>query len=203
VASQIAHVIYTKKYLEKYPRADADLFILGTLFVDIRRIAKEINRSATHHAFPKIDLDFSGLSGFQAGWKFHLWCDMKREEILNKYNFYSLKHTTELGHLPVKLLEDEILYEKYDNWEKLGYILNNPPVIKLDLPIEQKTIERWYAIIAKYFEKKPDDKTVKAFLFKQSSLRKKSADIIDVVRKLRNNRMATEILSGVPGEILG
>jgi hypothetical protein len=202
MASEITHVIYAKKYLDKYPRKDADIFMLGALFADIRRVAKDISRSQTHHAFLDINLNFDGLSGFEAGWKYHLWCDMRREEVLNKYNFYSLPYTTDLGHIPSKIIEDEIVYDKYANWEKLRYILNNPPSIKTTLDIPEDVIARWYAIIAKYFEKKPDDKTIKNFMFKQPSLRKKSADIIDAIGKLRNNPKVTDILAKVYNEIL-
>lgn len=201
MASQVAHVVYAKKYLEKHPAMNADLFLLGTLLPDIRRIAPEIKRSDTHHAFEKLDLDFDNLNPFEAGWKFHLWCDMRREEILNKYDFYNLSYTID-HDVPPKLLEDELVYEKYKNWEKLRYILNNPPVLKTSLEVSHETNERWYAIIAKYFEKKPDEKTMKAFLFKQGSLRKRANELVDLVGKLRNNSKVVDILGKVSEEIL-
>jgi hypothetical protein len=81
-------------------------------------------------------------------------------------------------------------------------VLNNPPIIRTHLDVPQETIERWYAILGKYFEKKPDDKTMKIFLSKQSSLKKEIAEIIDGVRKLRENQKATEILQKVCEEIV-
>lgn len=201
MASQVAHVVYAKKYLDRHPAMNADLFLLGTLLPDIRRIAPEIKRSDTHHAFEKLDLDFDNLNPFEAGWKFHLWCDMRREEILNKYDFYNLSYTID-HDVPPKLLEDELVYEKYKNWEKLRYILNNPPVLKTSLNVSHETNERWYAIIAKYFEKKPDEKTIKAFLFKQGSLRKRANELVDLVGKLRNNSKVVDILGKVWEEIL-
>jgi hypothetical protein len=172
VASQITHVVYAKKYLERHPAMDADLFLLGTLFPDIRRVTDEVGRRETHIIYDNLDLEFKGLSAFEAGYRFHLWCDMRREEILNKYDFYSLKYAAENGHLVAKLLEDELVYEKYANWEKLRWLLDNPPKIKINLgfssafakasadktgnpkTISQETIRRWYSILAKYFEKK-------------------------------------------------
>jgi len=181
---------------------DADLFLLGVLFPDIRRITDEISRYETHQIYKKLDLDFKDITAFRAGWKFHLWCDMRREEILNKNNFYKLSYTID-HDAPSKLLEDELVYEKYKNWEKLVLLLNNPPELEEEIPVSRETIARWFAIIAKYLEKKPDDKTIKAFLFKQRKLRKKSAEIIDVVRKLRENRKVVNILSVISEEILG
>jgi len=202
MASQVAHVVYAKKYLDQYPAMNKDLFLLGVLFPDIRRVAPEIRRSDTHHAFERLDLDFGNLSSFEAGWKFHLWCDMRREEILSKYEFYKLPYTT-FHDVPSKLLEDELVYEKYNNWEKLRLILNNPPEIKTALNVSQEIIERWYAILAKYFEKKPDKKTIKAFLFKQRELRGQADELVDLVGKLRNNSKVVEILEKIYEEILG
>jgi len=201
MASQIAHVIYAQKYLEKNPRKGGEFFILGTLFPDLRRVDKGLARKDTHMCFEKIDLDFEGMDLFDAGWKFHAWCDMRREEILKEYDFYSLRGANAIDPT-AKLVEDELVYDKYKNWEKLRYVLNNPPIVKTSLDISQETIEHWYAILAKYFQKKPDDKTMKAFLSKQSSLKDEIAEIIDGVRKLRENQKATDILKKVCEEII-
>ncbi|PIV83558.1 MAG: hypothetical protein CO142_01410 [Candidatus Moranbacteria bacterium CG_4_9_14_3_um_filter_44_28] len=201
MASQVAHVVYAKKYLDRHPAMNADLFLLGTLFPDIRRVTNEVKRKDTHILHEDLDLEFEGVAPFEAGWKFHLWCDMRREEILNKYEFYKLSYTID-HDVPPKLLEDELVYEKYKNWEKLRLILNNPPEIKIGLDISQETNERWYAILAKYFEKKPDDKTMKAFLFKQRKLRGQAEELVDLVRKLRNNSKVVEILPKISEEIL-
>jgi len=201
MASEIAHVIYAQKYLEKNPRKGGEFFILGTLFPDMRRVAEGIARRDTHMRFEKIDLDFDGMDMFEAGWKFHLWCDMRREEILNGHNFYALKGARGIDPT-AKLVEDELVYGEYKNWEKLIYVLNNPPIIRTHLDVPQETIERWYAILGKYFEKKPDDKTMKIFLSKQSSLKDEVNEIIDGVQKLRENQKATEILKKVCEEII-
>jgi len=180
---------------------DPDLFMLGVLLPDIRRITDEISRYETHQIFKTLDLNFEDLSAFRAGWKFHLWCDMRRDEILNKADFYKFPYTTD-HDAPPKLLEDELVYEKYKNWEKLVLLLNNPPRFVDEIPVSRETLERYYAIIAKYFEKKPEDKSMKAFLFKQRKLRKKSDEIIDAIQKLRENRKVTDILFRISGEIL-
>ena len=202
MAFPVSHIVYSKKYLDQHPAMDADLFLLGTLLPDVRRVTDEVMRKDTHFVLKDLNLQFGNLPPLEAGYRFHLWCDMRREEILNKYNFYALRYTIDIGHLPAKLLEDELVFEKYNNWEKLQWLLNNPPDIKSELPVSRETIERWFAVLGKYFEKKPDDKTMKTFLFKQRKLRKKSNEIIDLVRKLRENRKVVEILSKVSDEIL-
>ncbi len=180
---------------------NADLFLLGTLLPDVRRVTDEVRRKDTHILHEELDLEFEGISPFEAGWKFHLWCDMRREEILNKYEFYKLSYTID-HDIPPKILEDELVYGKYNNWEKLILILNNPPEIKTGLDVAQETIERWYAILAKYFEKKPDDKTIKAFLWKQRKLRSQAGELVDLVGKLRNNSKVVDVLEKVCEEII-
>ena len=66
MASQIAHIIYAKKYLEKHPlpNGEKDLFILGCVFPDIRRLAENLTRKGTHMAFDHIDLNFAALEIF-------------------------------------------------------------------------------------------------------------------------------------------
>ncbi len=118
MACPVAHIIYVDKYFAKYSLAiNKDEFILGCTFPDIRRIDEKIKRKETHLRFDPIDLDFSGFTPFQAGWKFHLYCDMKREEILNKYHFYSLDNTTDFWNLPAKFFEDEVVYDECKNWK--------------------------------------------------------------------------------------
>ena len=205
MASQIAHIVYAKKYFEKVPDhgiTDKDKFLLGCVFPDIRRIGENIKRKDTHLRFSPIDLNFEGLDDFESGWKFHLYCDMRREEILNNYDFYSLENTTAFYNQTAKMLEDEIVYDSYNNWEKVVNYFNNPPKIDNGINVTRETFELWYAILAKYMEKKPDSRSMKIFLSKQLSVIKKSGNIVDIVDKLRKNGKVIEILKKVKEEIV-
>ena len=204
MASQVAHIIYAQKYFEKHPmpKDEQELFLMGCVFPDIRRIDETIKRQDTHMCHENCDLNFTRLSPFQAGWKFHLYCDMKREEILNKYDFYALSGTGDFWHLPDKLLEDELVYEKYNNWEKLVGFFNNVPAVDTGNGVSHETLSLWYAILAKYIEKKPDDRAMQIFLSKQPSLVDKKEGVIASVDKLRKNKKAVEILNKVMEEIV-
>lgn len=214
MASQIAHIIYAKKYLDRAERLGADQesvppvnlnrdeFIMGSVFPDIRRIDAGIRRKDTHLRFNLLDLNFSGLTSFEAGWKFHLYCDMRREEILNGYKFYSLKQTADYYNLPAKMLEDEIVYGQYDNWEKIVSFFNHPFFIDAKIGVTKETFFLWYAILAKYMEKRPEEKTIRIFLSKQPSLVTTSEGIIKAVATLRKNKKVLEILGKVAEEIV-
>ena len=217
MASQIAHIIYAKKYFEaiesgtlpdkfgdKLPNNfNRDEFLLGAVFPDIRRVAPDLKRRETHMILDGLNLDFSYLDSFHAGWKFHLYCDMKREEILNRYRFYELDRTTEFWNHPAKLLEDELVYDEYNNWEKVVNYLNNPPMVEPGINVSRETFEFWYAIMAKYMSQKSDSRTMGIFLSKQAGLVDISKNIVAVVDKLRQNDKVVELLKKVKDEIIG
>lgn len=211
MASQIAHIVYAKKYFDTLERTGAnnfsgkinkDEFFLGCTFPDIRRIDKSVKRKDTHMKFAEVNLDFSGLTSFEAGWKFHLYCDMRREEILNKYDFYSFKYTIDFCGGVTKLLEDEIVYDEYNNWEKIVNFFNNPFFPDIDLPVSRETYNLWYAMLAKYVEKKPDDKARRIFIGKLYGYQERATQIVDLVKELRQNKKAVEILGKVKNEII-
>jgi len=221
MASQVSHIVYAKKYFERLEsgelfsslekkgigvaplgKINKDEFMLGATFPDIRRIDENIKRKDTHMKFDLIDLDFSGLSSFEAGWKFHLYCDMKREEILNKYNFYSLPGTTDFANFSPKMLEDEMVYDDYNNWEKIRNFFNNPPYIETSSEVSRETFRLWYAILAKYIEKNPDTKSMRVLIIKWPSMSDKIDDIMASIEKLRENKKAVEILKKVKDEIV-
>jgi hypothetical protein len=220
MASQIAHIVYAKKYFESIEngkttsdfldetkilgaqKINRDEFILGTVFPDIRRIEPSIKRGETHLKFPVVNLDFSGLTPFEAGWKFHLYCDMRREEILNKSNFYDLENTEKLAHIPAKLWEDELLYDEYNNWEKLAGYFRNPPIIDAGIAVDRKTFVLWYAILAKYIEEKVTAKTMRVFLSKQPKFSQEIDAIMETIRALKKNSLVKKTLIMVKDEII-
>jgi hypothetical protein len=211
MASQVAHIIYAQTFLEKeggenftggFEDINREEFLLGCVFPDIRRIDDDIRRRDTHIKFARLDLNFSGLTSFEAGWKFHLFCDMRREEILNKHGFYSINGSDEFNGLSAKLLEDELLYGEYDNWEKLAHYFNNPPLIETGFGVKEESFNFWYAIIAKYFQEKVSDKTIRSFLVKQNGLAKRLDEIMRGIGSLRKNTKAVKILENVRNEIV-
>jgi len=204
MASQVAHIIYAQKYFERHPSSaiNKDEFMLGCVFPDIRRIDENIKRKETHLCHAVLDLNFENLSSFEAGWKFHLYCDMKREDILNNHKFYEIEGAAEMAGLAAKLLEDELVYENYNNWEKIRLYFNNAPKIDPGIDVSPETFGMWYAMLSHYLEKKPDNKSIHIFLSKQPSLVEKADRIIDEVSKLREDKKAMEILRKVADEIV-
>lgn len=221
MASQVAHIVYAKKYFESlesgglvrnsngqekvsYPlgKLNKDEFLLGCVFPDIRRIDENIKRKDTHLKFSPLNLDFSGMTPFQAGWKFHLYCDMKRERILNDSGFYELENTQDLYNFPAKILEDELSYDEYNNWEKLKNYFNNPPYMETDTNVNRETYNLWYAMLARYIEKKPDEKSMRIFLSKNIRLPGSLDEIMKKITVLKQDNKAVKILKSVSQKII-
>ena len=204
MAQQISHIIYAQKYLEKHPmpNGDKDAFILGCVFPDIRRIDEEIGRKDTHMAYDPVDLNFDNLTPFQAGWKFHLYCDMRREEILNKYGFYDIPETSAYVGMPAKLLEDNLLYARYDNWEKICAYFNNSQFFPQELPVKKEVFQLWYAILGRYIEKAPDERTTKIFISKLYSSAEKTKAMMSLFAKFKQDEKVKNILLKVVEEIV-
>ena len=220
MASQVAHIVYAKKFLDRLEKGEMredffdnettkkilthrDEFLLGCVFPDVRLVAENIARKDTHMFFAQVDLDFRDLTVFQAGWKFHVYCDMKREEILNHYNFYGITQEIEKSWTANKLLEDELVYGVYNNWEKLKHYFNNIPQLELPAGLARETVEFWYAIVAKYIEGQPNNRTMHIFITKSKQLDVQKTDhIIEKVDRLRKNPVVLEILKKVYLEIV-
>ena len=204
MASQISHIVYAKRFFEKYDLlpAEKEEFILGTTFPDIRRIDPSIKRKDTHMHFYPVDLNFENLSPFEAGWKFHLYCDMKREEILNSYDFYKLSYAESFENQSAKMLEDEVVYDYYNNWEKAVNYFNDAPIISTGIDIPNGSFELWYSILANYIRQRPTNDTIETFLSKQPSIAHEFKQIVEMVDKLRKNAKVIEILKRVNEEII-
>ena len=211
MASQISHIIYAKKFFDSAQegkieigrKIDKDEFLLGCVFPDIRRIDKNIQRKDTHLKFYPLDLNFSGPSSFEAGWKFHLYCDMKREDILKKYGFYTGKENDGFYEFAAKMLEDELVYKEYNNWEKIINYFNNPAFPKIEnLEINPETFRLWYAMVSKYAQKNPTSKTIRTFLTKQPRLQKNIDEIMEKMETLRQDKKAVKILGNIYEEIV-
>lgn len=155
MAAPITHIVLTNKIFDKHFRdKDKKKFFIGTSFPDIR-ILKVINREKTH--FKNINIgEIKAENSFLAGLKFHSLLDGIREKFIISKDIYSLypksKYTAEW---PLKLLEDEILYNHVDNWSEFIDFLNEILPEETSFGIDEADIKKWHKILQKYFSQKP------------------------------------------------
>lgn len=202
MASQISHILYADQYLLKYPRpASKEDFIVGVLFPDIRRISN-LTREQTHQHFLELDLNFEGLSSFEAGWKFHVWCDLRRNELLRDYGFFDLDVLKGCHYLSYYFLEDKLLWGKYDNWETIYNIIVNHPRVKTYRALNKQDWKFWYEIVGKYLKKEPSRQSIEKFCQQQPSLATKATRIVDEMEKLEKNKNVVDKLMKVHQSLL-
>ena len=154
MATPIAHIVLTDKVFGKYfkDKNKKDFFI-GTSFPDIRYLAN-IEKKTTHLSYNK------EKNSFKAGMRFHSLID----EIWNKFvrsndNFilYSKSRNSVNDITSLKLLEDELLYGKINNWKQYIKFFDEVLSDELSFNIPEKKIKKWHKILQKYFLRKPND----------------------------------------------
>jgi len=148
MATPITHIVLTNKvFNEKFKDKKKRDFFVGTVFPDIRYLAK-IERRFTH------SLDFKETNSFKAGIKFHYLIDNVWNEFVRLDNNIT----------SFKFLEDELLYEKINDWkEYIGYF-DKVFSDELLFNISKEKTKEWHNILQEYFSKKPDDSTRENFI---------------------------------------
>lgn len=197
MATPISHVIYADRFLKKHPQKFKwDDFMLGIIFPDIRRVSN-VSREETHNRFKNLDLNFDGLSGFESGWKFHVWCDLRRNEFLRDKKFYEIKGIASAYYLSYYFLEDCLIWDKYNNWENVSYLYKNPPHYATSEKIYLSDWNFWYEIVAKYILSKPNEQSIREFIRHQPTVAAKIDRIAREFEFFKKNAKVVEILESV------
>jgi len=95
-----------------------------------------------------------------------------------------------------------LIYDEYNNWEKISSLFNDPPFFETDFFIGKDIFDLWYSIVATYISKKPDDKSMAIFLSKQKNLPADISEIMDIISKLRQDKEVVEKLKKIPNQII-
>lgn len=170
--------------------------MLGVIFPDIRRVSN-VSREETHNRFKKLDLDFAGLSDFEAGWKFHVWCDLRRNEVLRDKRFYEIKEIGNAYYMSYYFLEDYLVWDVYRNWENLVYLYRNPSFIKTVEKARLHDWNFWFEIVSDYVRAKPTQESISNFVKHMPSVAVKNEKIQEEFEKLKKNARVAGILKNV------
>lgn len=194
MAAPITHIVLSDKVFNKhFKNKDKKDFYLGTSFPDIRYL-KIIERNKTH--FQNLSLQEINIetSSFSAGLKFHSLTDKIREDFIISNNVYSLYSEFEYVTESLKLLEDDILYSKVNNWEEIISYFNEMAREELSFGIKEGDIRKWHEILKKYFSKQPDENTRKTLLNDLNF----SADVADKmnlnIKRIKDNQRAIQFV---------
>lgn len=161
MAGEIGHVVYAARLLTYLQgRVRDPLYWVGTLFPDIRHLGI-ISRRRTHPSGVSLS-SLVASTDFHTGLRVHAWIDATREK------FFRDQHMKE--HLPwhpfvpfcLNLLEDELLYAHFEDWNLLQRLLNEVHTDELHFINERVFIERWHTVLQSYFKEAPSSASRKA-----------------------------------------
>jgi hypothetical protein len=156
MAGEVGHVVYAARLVTFLGEKVGSVgFWTGTLFPDIRHLGIT-SRRQTHTGDLSLD-KLVGENDFETGMRVHAWIDETRNKFLEQSNMKELLPWHPFVPHALKLVEDEWLYEHFDDWNLIHRALNKVYEDEIQLVQSKDHIIRWHEILQSYFKKKPDN----------------------------------------------
>lgn len=157
-AFPVTHAYLAKQYFKHFPGYSPEeekLFLVGTLFPDIRYLG-EAARNETHFDQMTLQEILEEPSPFIAGLKFHSYVDIIREDLVVEMRMYDQFSLPTKGHEYsfLKLVEDEILYGQED-WGGMVSLFWPLYPDELQWGMQTATVEKWHRILRVFFVNDP------------------------------------------------
>jgi len=160
-AGPITHAYFAKKWIlyhEKFNERQEASFIRGTLFPDIRYLGV-ISRDRTHTKNLTLNQITNNKNPFFKGKDLHAFVDEEREKFVVERKMYK-KLRSIPGQIYIatflKLLEDEILYEK-ESWDKMKKYLQVIDLQERKYKINKSSLLKWHSILIHCFSMSPSE----------------------------------------------
>lgn len=193
MAGEVGHVVYAARLLPWLGDQIKDAsFWAGTLFPDIRHLGVA-SRYRTHPA--KVTLQsIVGKDDWHTGMRAHAWIDATREQFLRTKNIKEILPWHPFVPHALKLAEDEILYDRFDDWNLIHRALNRIYDQELYYVQSKEHLHRWHATLQEYLAHKPSDSSRRQ-LSLAIGLSGASADELNsVVKMLREDKRNLNML---------
>ncbi len=167
-AGPVMHIALGQRWLAiyapNYTEEEKKLFLLGTVFPDIRYLGV-IKRSQSHFNGVTLEKVIQTTSPFQQGVLFHSFVDEYREKYVRQKGIE--KKITEVPRALqgtfLKLIEDQIIHEKND-WTQFQLYLTTIPDEEKAYGIDTQSLTQWHTGLTFYFS------TLPSFILTQVSL---------------------------------
>jgi len=192
MASQITHVVYGKKIYERLSGFSWPDFLIGTLFPDIRYVAK-VDRDKLHQ-FNTSEGLIPRDNSFEAGKYVHWLIDEKREKFIVEKGTYDLLPKENYMNASLKLVEDELVYDRIGDWAEIVRILNNYPEEELSNGIDKETIELWHRLLKKYFLKEPGLSTWRDMILGMGFDNEVAEEVLNQTKTIKENPEVIKII---------
>jgi len=193
MAGEVAHVVYGARVASFLgDKVDSVAYWAGTLFPDIRHLGVA-SRRTTHSADVALE-NLAGKSDFETGMRVHAWIDKTRITFLEQANMKEELPWHPFVPHALKLLEDERLYGRYDDWNLIHRALNQVYEEELQLVHTEEQIVRWHTILQDYFRKKPDDASRYRLTVNIGISEASAKEINSIVERLRGVSAAKRLM---------
>ncbi len=156
MAGEVAHIVYAARVrVHLKDQVKNHLYWIGTLFPDIRHLGI-VSRHRTHAATVALNT-LVGQDDFETGTRVHAWVDATRQRFLDEANIKELLPWHPFVPHALKLLEDELLYSSFDDWDFIGRLLNKVYDEELHFVSAPERVQVWHGVLKDYFESAPTD----------------------------------------------
>jgi hypothetical protein len=169
------HIVLGQQWLAKYAPEYTDeekkLFLLGTVFPDIRYLGV-IKRSQSHFKGMTLDKVHQTSSAFLRGVYFHSFVDEYREKFVRKSQIDKkfIEVPRNLQGTFLKLVEDQIIDPKYD-WSQFRNYLATIPEDEKKYGIDNiQALTQWHTGLTVYFSTLPSNILTQLSLFEKGIL---------------------------------
>lgn len=197
MATPITHIVLAKELLDTQPNSFSKKdFLIGTSFPDIRHLGV-IERDKTHNPEVTLNEVLNTTNSFQSGLLFHSLVDEVREKFIQDNDIYSLVPKSKYIILALKLVEDEILFHRIDNWREITEYMNVVLDEEMVFQIEKDNLKRWHTLLRDYFSRKPTKDTRERFFMAIGFNKETIEEIEKIVSLVKKNEKAMEILKNV------
>ncbi len=173
-AAPVVHAYCAQQFFKTryYTPLEQQLFMIGTLFPDIRYLAR-IPRTRTHRKRVTLQEIRATRDPFEAGLLFHSYVDEQRERIAQRekaYDVLAFVPKGSKGHF-LKAVEDELCYDRLDVPSAIS-AMNTYARNERSYKISSLYIHLWHFIIRNYLKQSPGK------LFKEAARKKRGYAIM-------------------------
>lgn len=193
MAGEAAHVVYGARLLTHLGESVSDArYWVGTLFPDIRHLGL-VSRHRTHPAGVGLN-NLLGKNDFETGMRVHAWIDATRETYWREQNMKEALPWHPFVPHALKLLEDEVVYDSFSEWENVLQTLQQVYDEELYYLDSREHIGRWHDILRRYLAQKPGA-AARRQMSLDIGLSASSADEINsVLERLRSNERTLHLI---------
>ena len=194
MAGEIAHVIYGARIVTHLgDLVSHPSYWIGTLFPDIYRIERT-SRFPTHPRSVRLST-LVGNNDFITGMRVHSWIDETREAFFREHRVFEQLPWHPLLGLALELLEDELLYSSYTDWNLIIRILATVHPDEERIIHSRLHIQAWHALLTQYCKNAPSDESRIAFMRAMEISQHTAEEVNKVISELRTNQTAKKILN--------